>query len=381
MITLKANNRVLVENSKFAYLIQNYASNVSSFQLSNTEPFVVGTPILAGEMGQPEAEILKVLTIDDEVITLGDENNVATTTNYAHNESTKIVAIQFDQIRFFWTAATGTISDENPTFSDSIALTDWTDMDPTSFYTTYEDADHSDGFGWFQYKNAISGETSRESNPIPYAGFSSNTVRQIFNDFDSGLNINELTLISNRERFAWLNEALSVWTNKLNLCNIEYTVSTPQTITTIADTAEYILPADFSELVEVTDDEDNSMPYMPVSSVLANNGVNPTASSYYLRGRYFGLTPTPTTTGTEISYTYRSKSTRVTSLSTYLDLPDNAFYSLTDYMQYKASMKFKDPLASVYYQSFKNAVDLFIQAAHKRDANLDSFGISNSANN
>ena len=380
MITLRADNRVLVNNAKFAYLLQNYSSNAATVDVSNTEPFDVGTPILLSEMGQTDAEVLKVGVISGNTITLNDINSLATNTLYSHPESTRMIALPYDQIRFFWTAATNTIADENPTFNDSTPLTGWTDLDPSSYYSTYSDPDHSTGFGWFMYRNITSGETSLESNPIPYAGFTYNTAQQVFADFDSLLNTNELKLVSINDKFSWLNEALAVLKNKLNLTNVEYTVSTPQTLTTTASTYEYILPDDFSDIVEITDQSGLPIDFLPVSQRLTNNGNNPTVTQYYLRGRYIGLSPTPTQTGTIYYYTYRQKATRVTNLSTYIDLPDNAFYSLKDWMMYRAYMKFNNPLSTAYYQSFKNAIDLYMQTAVKRSANLDTWDIASNAN-
>jgi len=379
MITLRADNRVLVNNAKFAYLIQNYQSGVSSVELSNIEPFSVDTPILLSEMGQAGAAILKVRTISGTTITIGDVNNIATTTAHAYPESTKVTALSFDQIRFFWTAALGTIADETPTFSDGTPLTDWIDLDPSSYYTTYPDGAHSTGHGWFQYRNASTGETSLESNPIPYAGFSGNTVQKIFKDFDSGLNTNELKLVSMAEKFSWLNEALAVLKTKLNLTSIGYFVSAPQTITTISGTAEYILPDDFSDIVEIVDSDGEPIDFIPVSQKLVYNGTNPSVIKYYLRGRYIGISPTPTSVET-YTYTYRAKATEITSLSTYLDVPDSAFYALKDHMMYRSCLKFGNPLATIFYQSFKNAVDLSVQSAVKRDNSLESFGITPESN-
>ena len=379
-VTLRADNRVLVNNAKFAYLIQNYQSGISSVELSNIEPFAVDTPILLSEMGQSIAAILKVKTISGTTITLGDINNIATTTIHSYPESTKVTALLFDQIRFFWTAPVGGVADENPVFSDTTPLTDWIDLDPTAYYSTYPDSAHSTGFGWFQYRNATTGETSLESNPIPYAGFTLNTVQQVFSDFDSSLNTNELKLVSVKDKFSWLNEALTTLKNKLNLTSIGYFVSTPQTITTTSGTAEYLLPDDFSDLVEIVDSSGETIDNIPESQKLTYNGTNPSVIKYYLRGRYLGLSPTPTETGSTYSYTYRGKAVRITSLSTYIDVPDNAFYALKDYMMYRACLKFNNPLATIYYQSFKNAADGFVQASVKRSANLDTWEIDPTSN-
>lgn len=381
-VTLRADNRVLVQNAKLAYLIQNYESGTSQIVVTNTEPFSVDTPILLGEMASTDAEILKVdaLAESTKTITLGDINSAATYTAFSHPESTKVVALPYDQIRFYWTAALGTIADETPTFADTTPLTGWTDLDPTSWYTTYSDTAHSTGFGWFKYRNATTLETSDESNPIPYAGFVGHTVQQVFADFDSLLNTKELTLVSMNDRFAWLNEALAIFRTKLNLTNTEYTVSSTQTLTAVSGTAEYELPSDFADLIEIVSDSDDlPVPFLPVSEVLAYIGSLSTTTHYYLRGRYIGLVPTPTASAT-YSYRYKAKASRVSSLSTYLDLPDNAFYSLKDYMMYRAYLKFSNPLATTFYQSFKNAMDFFIQSAVKRSANLDTWGIADSAN-
>ncbi len=372
MLTLRSDNRVLVQNAKFAYLTQNYSSNTATVEVSNTEPFDVNTPILLSEMGQTDAEVLKVYSITGTDITLGDIDNIPTSTIYSHPESTRMVALQYDQIRFFWTPATGTIADENPVFSDSTPLTGWTVIDPTSYYTTFADANHSTGFGWFQYKNALTGETSLESNPIPYAGFSYNTAQQVFSDFESLLNTNELKLVSMNDKFAWLNEALAIIKNKLNLTNVEYTVSAPQTISVVAGTAEYQLPDDFSDVVEITDVDGKPLDFVSVSGVMTRNGTLPSFMKYYLRNRYIGFSPTPTGDAT-VYYTYRQKATRVTSLSTYIDLPDNGFYTLKDFMMFRACMKFNNPLATTYLQTFNGNIDLYMQASIKRSANLDTW--------
>jgi len=382
MLTLRSDNRVLTNNAKSAYLVQNYQSGVTSVEVSNSEPFSADDPILLGEMGQTDAEILKIDSISGRTISLANINSAATNSTYSHPESTRVTVLPYDQVRFYWTALLGTIADEAPTFvvATATALTDWTALDPTSYYSTYSDTVHSTGFGWFLYKNSYSGQISSQSNPIPYAGFTLNTVQQVFSDFDSLLNTNELKLVSLNDKFAWLNEALAILKNKLNLTNAEYLVSSSQTITTTASTAEYILPDDFSDIVEITDSDELAVSFLPVSQVMVNNGLNPGTTQYYLRGRYIGFSPTPDTTGTLYYYTYRSKAARVSNLSTYIDLPDNLFYCLKDWMMYRSFLKFNNPLATAYYQSFKNSIDLGMQSAVKRSANLDSWNILDSAN-
>ena len=383
MFTLKSDNRTLIQNSKYSYLSTNFSSGSPSITIINTEDFAVDNFVLIGEFGKSDAEIFRVGAINTttQVITLQNAAGSGTSTRFSHPESTKVYVLPYNQIRFYWTAALGTIADETPTFATTTPLTGYVSLEPASIYTTYEDSSQTTGFGWFVYYNSVSTDVSTNSNAIPYAGFVGQTVAAVFSDFDSLLNTNELKLVSLIDKFSWLNEGLAVLKNKLNLTSIAYFVSERQTISATSGTAEYQLPADFSDIVEITDNSTVNalnIGYIPVSQVLSNVGTTD-ATRYYLRGRYIGLSPTPTTSATYY-YRYRAKATAVTSISTYIDLPDAAYFCLKDWMLYRACQKFTNPMAQQYYQSFTNSVNLFVQASAKQDANLDSWSIEKSAN-
>lgn len=380
MITLRADNRTLTQNAKYSYLIDNYASGSASIYVTNTDGFSVGSFVLIGEFGQESSEIFRIGSVSSSTGQIGllNASGSGDSTTFAHPESTKVYVIPYNQVRFYWTAATGTISDETPTFANTTPLTGYTDLDPTSWYTVYNDEGHSTGFGWFLYYNSVSTISSQNSNPIPYAGFSVNTVAQVFGDFDSLLNVNEIKLVTITDKFAWLNEALAVLKNKLNLTNIEYLVSTEQSLSIVAGTSEYQLPADFADLVSIYDTTSWAAP-IPFISLSKIGSYTGDTTFYYIRNRYIGFVPTPETS-TTYKYRYRAKSTAATSLSTYIDLPDNAFYTLKDWMMYRACMKFNNPMAKMYYESFSNSVNLYMQSAVKRDANLDSWSAAPEAN-
>ena len=70
----------------------------------------------------------------------------------------------------------------------------------------------------------------------------------------------------------------------------------------------------------------------------------------------------------------------MTSVSTYIDLPDNMFYAIKDWMMYRACLKFSNPLSNTYLQNFTNNINLYITTAAVRDSNLDKWGILSSAN-
>lgn len=382
MITLNADNRILTEGAKFAFLTNNYSPGTAVVNLTATTGFSIDDIVLVGDFGQETAELFRIgaINTDNGDVTLRDMSGNQTSLMYGHPESTKVYQLEYDQVRFYWTAATGTIADEDPVFDTATPLTGYVDIDPTGWFSTYTDSTHSSGFGWFVYYNSITLTVSDNSNPIPYGGFEANTVASVFADFDSLLNISELRLVTTSERFAWLNEAIAILKNKLNLTNVEYTVPTPVTINVVAGTAEYQLEADFGDMIAVTNTENGFAPrkidFIPLYEVDSYTG---TTLRYYIRNRYIGFAPTPATTAT-YTYRYRAKATKLTSLSDYIDLPDNAFYALKDWMMYRACLKFSNSNAQTFYQGFNNSVGLFMQAAVKRDANTDSWDIARTAN-
>lgn len=375
MVILQSDNRVLVENTSYSYLVDNYASSASSVFIVSTDGFAVDDFIVIEELGKENAEIFRLSAINTVTgeLTLADKDGVADTTNYAHSESSRVYRIAYNQVKFYWTAAAGDITDENPIFDATTQLGTAVDVDATDWYTSYTDEFNDSGFGWFVYYNSESLGESIESNPIPYGGFDGNTVSTVFADFDSLMNNKDLRLISLEEKFSWLNEALSLVQNKLNLNNSEYFVSTSTALDVVAGTQEYILPNDFSDLVSITNTDSTynkkGLDYLSINKIDAYNG---TDTKYYMRNRYIGFAPAPTEDKTYY-YTYRKKSNRASGLSDYIDLPDNAFYSLKDFMLYRANMKFTNPIAKEYQESFVANVNLSVETSVKRDANLDSW--------
>lgn len=384
MVTLRSDNRVLTQNAKFAFLTNNYSSGSNTINLTSSVGFNVDDMILIGEMGQESAEIFRIASINSSSgdVVLHNAAGAGGTTLYGHAESSKVYRLPYNQIRFYWTAASGTIADETPVFNTTTPLEAWVDLDPTSFYTTFQDTGHSTGFGWFVYLNSVTSDASSNSNPIPYAGFSANTVAAVFNDFDSLLNVSELKLVTMSDKFSWLNEALAQLKNKLNLSNVEYTVSLPQIITIISGTPEYQLPDDFSDMISIstydptnTTTSGTTIDYLPVYKIDTYTGSD---TKYYLRNRYVGFVPQPASGN--FQFRYRARASRVTSLSDYIDLPDNSFYTLKDWMLFRSGLKFSNSNAPMYLQTFTNSVNMYIQASVKRDANLDSWDIAANTN-
>jgi hypothetical protein len=373
MIILKADNRTLLQDAKYSYLLTNYASGVSTLSVVNTDGMIAGGYVLVGNIGSESTEIFKLSSVDDDTgaLTFEDEEGVAVTTKYSHAESTRVTAIAYNKVRFYY----GTTS----TYSTATALTGYLDIQPTQWFSTYNDEAHSTGYGWFIFYNTTALLASQPSNPIPYAGFGANTVGTLMDGFFSMLNQKELKLISLEDAFSWLNEGLSFILNSLNLVNSEYTVTSAQTLNVTAGTQEYALPADFSDMVVVWDSESlHTIPFIPIKDVpsysLSFQGYYyQNVQAYYIRGAYIGLAPTPTEDFTYY-YQYKAKTSSLVSYDQTIDLPDNGFFILKDFMLYRACQKLTKPDAASYYKIFNDGVNTLKVTAVKRDANLDTWG-------
>jgi len=372
MITLSADNRSLTVGQKYTYLSDNNASGQSTLVVANPTELSTGDFILVGMFGNPSSEVFRVGNVDtDGSVQLLDTEGNPTTTEQAHSESSRVTILPFNQVRFYWTPATGTIADEDPEFDTTTPISDLLPIDPTEWFTTYSDGDHSTGFGWFLFYNSVTTDFSQNSNAIPYVGFATNSVQYVFDDFLSLINNRELKLVTQTDMFSWLNEGLSLIYNKLNLTNPEYTASAEIALNVVSGSSEYILPSDFGDLIQITTDSGLPINWISLRDAMKYIGDGP---RYYIRGRYLGIVPIPSGDVT-YKYRYRSKGVRRTSLDDVIDLPDNGANVLKDWMMYRACLKFQNPNAQVYYKGFNDGMNQLIVSSLQRDANLDSWGI------
>jgi len=282
--------------------------------------------------------------------------------------------IKYNQVRFYHTT--------NITFSVTDPVTAYIDIQADDFFSRAYDLTNTTGYGWFVFYNSTTATVTTNSNYIPYTNFSENTVKEIFNFFFSLLNNNELKLISNNEAFKWLNEAYAIAVNELNLVNRGYKVTSEYSVTTTASTQEYALPSDFSQLVSVTNGYGEPVNYIDLANVPRADylgGYAITNVNYFLRGSYIGFSPVPDATDTYYLY-YKTTSSVLNAYSDSIVLPDNNFYSLVDHMMYRAAMKLGRANPGQYEDAFNTGLNRMKVMSHKQHANLDSWGISASAN-
>lgn len=463
MIILKANNTSLLSGAKYSYLSANYASGSTSLALISATGFQAGDYILVGELGSETSEIAQVGSITSNTLTLIG----ATTTSFAHPESTKVTILPYNQVKFFWTSTA--------TFDTLVPLAT-VNVQAESQSTSFTDGNHSSGFGWFVYYRSltlgdstsrfdisnpygssirytwdgtgtdpnianrvfvgdqvvINGEnfsagnngtytvtktgtnyfevsngsgvaendktigtgslvvntTSAASNPIPYADFAPNSVREILDSFFSMLNNKEANLISQKDALRWLNEGYARAKNELNLVNNEYNVEAKVTITTSGGTQEYDIESDlgildFGDIVSITTSGGIPVDNIPLSKAL-NYQYDTFAGSttkYYLRGGKIGFLPVPATADTYYMY-YKSKSTALSNLYQTVNFPDNNFYFLLDFLMYRACPKLgRTPQeAQAYITAYTAGLSLMKVTAVKQSDNLDSWEVKNTAN-
>lgn len=406
-IILKADNRTLLNDAKYSFMIDHYPSNSGSIQVLNSNDFSDDDYVLLGNFGTESAEILKIDTVTPatHTITFKDELGAPINTQFSHPESTRVTILPYNEIRFFHTAMP-TYSPptsypptypERPTIDTLNPLTDYVEIQPDSWFTTWDDELHSTGWGFFLFRNKETEICSQPSNPIPYAGFEADTVKSALDGFYSLLNNKEVSLVSRDEAMMWLNEAYSLVRSRLNLVNREYGVALEATIDLRPGVIEYRLPDDFADMVTLsktpnsafgnTNPVNNIVEYITLKEAPYYGGYSTstpyytgTLRRYYLREKYLGILPTPDKAETYY-LNYITKSTRLGALDDVISLPDNGFYILKDFMMYRANMKFGNGnTASVYYKTFVDGLNNLVLTANKRDSRLDTWHISRNAN-
>ena len=377
MIILEADNRRLNLSSKYSYTVDNCSTGVTSFSVLNAtdSDYAVDAFLLLSNFGAEDAEIVKILSVNNNTGLI----TITTPTLFAHSESTRVSILPYDQVRFFYTTTT--------TFDVMGPLTGYIPIQPSDWFTTFNDENHSTGYGWYCFYNSVTTNLSQNSNFIPYAGFEANTTEQILSDFFSMLSNKELKLVTREDALSWASEGYGRMRNKLNLTNVEYSASAITTLTITAGQIEYDLPTDFDHLISFINGVNPSDPgawgsskldirFIPLREAYSFNGIGP---RYYIRGFKIGILPTPQGNAT-YSYMYQKKAARLTLNTDEVDLPNGGEYVIKDWMLYRAFQKFQNPQYKTYLESYTNGINDMIISSVKRDANLDTWGIQRESN-
>jgi len=379
VIILECDNRILTASQKYTYTTTNYASDVAAFSVLNATDsvFAVNAFLLLGNFGAENAEIVKILTVDN------DTGAITTTANtkFAHPESTRVTILPYDQISFYHTTTT-TYNTDNPLVEKAnLQVSDW--------FTTYEDDSNETGYGWYVFYNStkVPDTYSQPSNAIPYAGFDSDTTENILSDFFSMLNNKELTLVTREDALSWASEAYGRIRNKLNITNTEFTASALGTISILADTIEYDLPSNFDHLISLSSGLDttdpggwagnkNKIEFISLANAYTYTGSVP---RYYLRGFKIGILPTPST-ATVYHYMYLKSAKRLSLNTDEVELPNGGENIIKDFMLYRVFQKLQNSIYKEYKTAFDDGLNQMIISSIKRDAGLASWGMAPGTN-
>ena len=373
MVTLKIDNRSLLNSAKFSYLIDNYSSATSTVYVLNSEGIAVDNYIIIGNIWSETTELLRIasVTASTWALTFKDNTWAAASTKFAHSESTRVTVVPYDKVIFYFTLTS--------TFSSGTALTWFLDIQVNDFLSKYDDTVNSSWYGWALFYNTATALYSQPSNAIPYADFNQDTVKKTFDGFFSLLNNRELQLISYDDAYNWANEWYSVLRNELNLANDEFWASATISLPIIANQAEYDLPTDFSDLLSVNNEEWNPLDLITFRDIPLYAQITQfddkfsSYPGYYIRDWKIGFVPTPTQIAT-YSYRYLTVPTTISSLTDIISLPNGAYYTLKDYMLSRAYAKLQNASMSGFYLSaFQKWIDRMKIMACKRDAQLDTW--------
>jgi len=367
MISLRADNRNLTKNAKYSFLRTNYLSGVSEMVLTNSVGFVADTRILIVLLGEWGSETSEIMQVDIGSVTSATHTLTFTTaTKFAHPESTKVYVLNYNQVKFYQTAA--------DTFSESENALGTEEIQADNLFTTYQDSTNTTGYGWFKFYNSTSTAfASEESNPIPYANFSESTTKKILDNFYSLLNDKERRQIDTDTAYGFLNESLAIMTNELNLVNGNFTASTSTTISITSSTAEYDLESDFSDVITVYDSTNKKEIYSIDIDKIADwqqNSANDIR--YYLRGNKIGFSPTPTASTSYLNR-YKSLSSIYDTYDDVADLPDKAWYALKYGMLAIACIKLGRTDGEIFKEKFNEGIARMKMISHRRNNQIDSF--------
>jgi len=349
-------------------LSANILAGVSSAFVGDVSGFAAGQMVLLGTWGSETSEIIRVLSVS--LTPLPPKINFSSPIVKAHAESTPITVLKYDQVRFYWTAT--------DTYSATIPICAYTNLDPTSYFTTVMDTVHQSGYGWFTYYHSVSGLASSNSNAIPYANFAYGSVKRISDAFYSRLNQVQQRLIPWDDALMFLNEAYSLARAELNLINSDFVTSTEATISVVGGTQEYALPDRFSDLIYIRNSlTGNQVPRARIWEIPEWEKYGQGAVSYYIRGNWLGFTPTPTSDFT-VSYRYAALPTFLNTYYDTVNLPDDNFWFLVDYMEYRAAPKLNRD-GSAAFESWRRGIDLMKLVEARRGADPDAWRAVRSA--
>lgn len=165
--TIKFYNPDLLVDVAQANLLSDVTAAGMTLSVDSITGIGVGDYLLIGEFGHETSEIVRVHTAttpSGTTITL----NAACT--YDHSRDERLYRIDRDQVEF---SRATTLTGSKSVLATSNIATD-------SQYTVYEDITNTTGYGFTRAKNSADSTYSNYSESFPYAGYSEQSLKKIF---------------------------------------------------------------------------------------------------------------------------------------------------------------------------------------------------------
>lgn len=166
--TIISSSQELLEDAYYSNLSSTANSGDSSLSVYSISNFAINKILLFGEFGQEGAEKIKT---HSSTVPTGTTVTLATTLTKSHPKDTKVYVIPFDQVEF----------SHATTEAGAKTVISTSELDVEGLNTVYTDTTYSSGYYFVRFKNSITGDYTDYTDPIPYAGFDSNTVAYIIN--------------------------------------------------------------------------------------------------------------------------------------------------------------------------------------------------------
>jgi hypothetical protein len=364
MIVFKADHRILTKHMPYSFLSSNKTSAVTVLPMVSTTG-LAEHDYLVSDWGNETNEIVQIKSVDSEI-----QVTLESSTKFAHAEGTRFTKIPYNQVRWYRTTT--------PVFSAGHPL-GTTNINAQSYYTSYTDTVYGTGYVWYIFLNQETGDNSSPSNYITYTLPAENTAEKIMKAFLYDLSDSDAQKLDFSQIFRWLSEGYNILYRELNLVNTQYAVKAMYTVPIVSGTQEYAFPSDFSTMISLTDGDGEEVDFIKLEDVEYNKANGSVSNpKYSLRNNYLVVTPTPTTATSWYLY-YLKTSPNITKFSDTVEMPNNDYYLLNEYLHYKASPRLMRD-GTTYLNSFNVKIKEMKTTDYKQDCNKETWGIKDTSN-
>lgn len=194
---------ILYNPNRSSSLNTDFASGVSSVTVYGITDFAINQILLIGELGSDGSEIIKT---HGSTAPSGNTVTLLSATVKAHAKDTKVYVIEYDQIEFYHSVtATGS----------KTQIGSATTINPNNLEPIFNDTTYTSGYYFFRFKNSLSSAVSEYTDPIPYAGFSYDTVGYVMTRALSETGSQYSEKLTSQMLIDWLNDMLRFVRGKL----------------------------------------------------------------------------------------------------------------------------------------------------------------------